>query len=590
MLSKTAADVSRAVPKKNRAGSSPLAIVEQLARRISAWRCPVEMTVEQLGLVASLYWLVFANRAFFDRVLQGANDQAGWLFGASLAVIVLALHFILLLLVLNRWTARPLLALLVVISAVASFYVEHLGAYIDVPMINNVLATNVSEARELLSWAVIAHLMLYAGVPLLFLSRVRIVRKPLLQSAARRSVSLVAAVSFMLLAAFVSFKPLAGVMRNHKELRHMVTPSNWIWATGSALLHSPHVDHRARVAVATDARQGSVASTLGRPRLLVLVVGETARAANWGLNGYPRATTPELARLVVINFRDVTACGTSTEVSLPCMFSLVGRRQYDETRIRHSESLLHVVARAGVKVGWLDNQSGCKGVCDGLLSQSASAVAGDTCKGDCLDDVLVAALSRKFEAVGDGTHLVVLHMIGEHGPAYFRRYPSSFERFAPACAEDDWWRCNREAVVNAYDNAMAYTDHVLADMIRRLSQRTDQIDAALLYVSDHGESLGEKGLFLHGVPYRIAPDEQLKVPMVMWMSPGFAQGSGVDPECLAARALRPASHDNIPHTVLGLLDVQTKDYVQDLDVTARCRHAPNSRPLVGTAPPAGATS
>jgi lipid A ethanolaminephosphotransferase len=548
------------------------------------------MTVERLALAASLYWLAFANRSFFDHALQGANDQAGWLFGASLAVVLLALHFVVLLLVLNRWTARPLLALLVVISAVASFYVEHLGVYIDVPMINNVLATNVGEARELLGGALIGHLMLYAGVPLLLLSRVRIVRKPLLQSVAGRSMSLVVAVSVMLLAAFISFKPLVGVMRNHKELRYMVTPANWIWATGSALLHDPHVDHRARVAVATDAAKGSVASALGRPRLLVFVVGETARAANWGLNGYSRATTPELARLAVINFKDVTACGTSTEVSLPCMFSLVGRRQYDETRIRHSESLLHVVARAGIQVSWIDNQSGCKGVCDGLPSQTASVVAGDACKGDCLDDVLVAALDRQVEAAGAGTHLVVLHMIGEHGPAYFRRYPRSFERFAPACAEDDLRRCDREAVVNAYDNALAYTDHVLAAMIRRLSQRTDQIDAALLYVSDHGESLGEERLFLHGVPYRIAPDEQLKVPMVMWMSPGYARSGGLDRDCLAARARSPASHDNLAHTVLGLLDVQTRDYVQDLDLTAGCRHEPDARPPTRTVQTAGASS
>jgi lipid A ethanolaminephosphotransferase len=305
-----------------------------------------------------------------------------------------------------------------------------------------------------------------------------------------------------------------------------------------------------------------------------MVVGETARAANWGLDGYARQTTPQLATLPVINFRDVTSCGTNTEVSLPCMFAPVGRGDYDEGRIRHSESLLHLLQRAGVAVHWRDNQSGCKGVCDGLSNDSVQTVnpPGLCEDGRCLDEGLLAGLDERL-AKARGTQLLVLHQLGNHGPSYFRRYPAAFDRFKPACASDDLQRCSVPEIVNAYDNALLYTDHLLASLVAKLQAHQDRVDTLMLYVSDHGESLGENNLFLHGLPYAIAPDVQKKVPMVMWMSPGFAQARALDVACLQRRALQPASHDNLFHTLLGLLDVQTSLYRSDADLARGCRPA-----------------
>jgi lipid A ethanolaminephosphotransferase len=329
--------------------------------------------------------------------------------------------------------------------------------------------------------------------------------------------------------------------------------------------------------------------------VVVLVVGETARAANWGLSGYARPTTPELATLPVINFTGVTSCGTDTETSLPCMFSAVGRRQYDERRIHRSENLLHVAARAGVQVHWRDNQSGCKGVCDGFAQDTVAAVAPGLCAdGHCLDEGLLRdlpALLRGPDSRAAPVRLVVLHQIGNHGPAYYRRVPESFRHFLPSCDSDDLRQCSIESIVNAYDNALRYTDHVLATLIHRL--QAEEVDAAVLYVSDHGESLGEHGLFLHGVPYAIAPAVQRQVPMVMWVSPGFAAARGLDTGCLAARAASPgptstvpaapgpaaapaapATHDHLFHTVLGLLDVHTSVRETSLDLTHGCTRTP----------------
>ena len=267
-----------------------------------------------------------------------------------------------------------------------------------------------------------------------------------------------------------------------------------------------------------------------------------------------------------MNFSDVTSCGTHTETSLPCLFAPVGRRDYDEARIRGEESLLHVVARAGVSVHWRDNQSGCKGVCDGLPVDRACA------EEPCPDEALLRDIDQRL-ADARGTQLWVMHPIGSHGPAYARRYPPSFERFQPACHDDDLGKCSREEIVNAYDNTLLYTDHVLAALIGRLQAHAGSVDTVMLYVSDHGESLGENGLYLHGMPYAIAPEQQTKVPMVMWLSDGAAAATGVGHDCLRSLAGRPISHDHLFHTLLGLLDVRTSLYAAAWDIAAECRAA-----------------
>jgi lipid A ethanolaminephosphotransferase len=259
---------------------------------------------------------------------------------------------------------------------------------------------------------------------------------------------------------------------------------------------------------------------------------------------------------------------------VPCLFAPRGRRDYDESRIRGQESLLHVLARAGVTVHWRDNQSGCKGVCDGLPGDRALDAAGGAsglCRdGQCLDEAMLRDLDARLDAAR-GTQLWVLHQLGNHGPAYARRHPPAFASFQPECTSDELGQCSREQVVNAYDNALLYTDHLLAALQRRLAARAGRVDAAMIYVSDHGESLGESGLYLHGLPYAIAPSEQTRVPMVMWLGADFAAGTRVDLACLGERARQPASHDHLFHTVLGLLDVRTALYERDWDLAGACR-------------------
>ncbi len=553
---------------------------EDSSTRASRLPARPSITTERLILVASLFWALALNRPFFAAALrtQAPDALANAGFVAALVLMLLALQTLLLGLVGTRHTAKPLLALLTLTGALAMHYMQAYGVVIDPSMVRNTLHTDRAETRELLSWRLALDLLLYAALPIVLLAFTHVQVRPWRQGLRARGVMMAGAAGVFALALMWQFQPLAAMSRNHKEMRYLVTPLNTLWSLGSVLAADARGAAQPRQAIGLDATPGASWATRNKPRLVVLVVGETARADNWGLSGYARQTTPQLAQLPVINFSDVTACGTSTEVSLPCMFAPVGRRRYDEARIRGSESLLHVAARAGVAVHWRDNQSGCKGVCEGLPHDTVNpALAPGLCQdGRCLDEGLLRGLDERLRALhkSRGTQLLVLHMLGNHGPSYFRRYPPAFERFTPVCRNDDLGRCTRDEIVNAYDNALLYTDHVLATLIGTLSAHADSVDTALLFVSDHGESLGEKNLFLHGVPYPIAPREQTQVPMVFWSSAGFAASAGLNSDCLRQRARQPATHDHLFHSLLALLDVQTALYEPALDLAGACRTQP----------------
>lgn len=540
----------------------PLAQVQR-----SGWLARPLVTSEAALAGVCLYFVAICNGGFWQAAV---HDGASPGLLASLAVAVFALHALLLGIFAIGRALRPLLAALIVATAVGTFYMRHYAVLFDVEMMLNVLHTDPAESRELFSPWLVLHVLLQAGPPLLALGWVRTAQRPWRQAIATRALFLGGMALLAAVAMLLSSQGIFALMRSDHALRYRITPGNLVVSTVRALTEAPEPPAGQRLPVAADAAR-ALRAPGQKPRLLVLVVGETVRAQNWGLNGYARQTTPELARRDVVNFSDVESCGTSTEVSLPCMFSAYGRRHYDKAAIRSHESLLDVVARAGVEVRWRDNQSGCKGVCDGTgIERMQAADAPALCDGDrCLDDILLRGLRARIDAA-PGDLLIVLHQLGNHGPNYFERYPAAYEVFKPACRTAELSRCTPVQIANAYDNAIRYTDAFLAHALD-IVQQQDSHDAALLYVSDHGESLGEYGLYLHGAPYAIAPAQQLHVPMVAWVSSGLAGDLGLDMQCLRAHAAQPTSHDALFHSVLGAFDVRTRAYAPALDLFAPCR-------------------
>jgi len=546
-----------------------------LSAALARWRnWRLSMRIETLALIASIFFALACNGLFWRSSFAGREfGQLGtWLFAGELFVALVMLHFILLSLMFNRWTAKPLLTLLTVVTAFATYYMSTFTVFLDPSMLRNVLRTDVKEASELFNAGMLPHLVLYAVLPLLFLSRVHLRLDSFRRSTLARLLAIALAIVVGAGALLLGFHELAPLMRNHKEIRYLITPGNYLYSIAKVLGSDASAATRERIRVGLDATKGENWKDRTKPTLFVIVVGETARTANWGLSGYARQTTPELSKLDVINFQQTTSCGTNTEVSVPCLFSVYGRRNYDEGKIRNSESLLNILDRAGMKVIWRDNQSGCKGVCTGVEEHKVgNSKIPDLCDGDrCLDEVLLHGLDGIL-ADTHGNLVLVLHQLGNHGPAYFKRYPPAFRKFEPVCETSDLAKCSREAIVNAYDNALLYTDHMLAQTIAFLKKQEEKFDTGMIYLSDHGESLGENGLYLHGVPYPVAPKVQKEVPMVMWFSPSYAKNFSLDVDCLRAQATRPVTHDHFFHSVLGLLDIRTTVYDRTMDISQTCR-------------------
>jgi lipid A ethanolaminephosphotransferase len=541
------------------------------------------VSTETLALLASLFFVLFCNGAFWSSALAGrsASDPATWLFCASVFAVLVALHFVALALISLRSTVKPLLIVLFFATAAATYFMGKYSVFLDPTMLRNLIHTDPGEARDLLAWDMLPHLALQAALPAWLVWRCRVTQRRFGAAVGWRIGAIVGA--FLVgAAAFLSVsQDLSSLMRSQKSMRYLVTPANYVYSLTRVATADAVTAAKPLVPIGLDAVASPAAALRSKPTLFVLMVGETARAANWGLNGYARQTTPELAALDVVNFSDVGSCGTNTETSVPCMFARIGRLRYDEDRIRSEESLLHVLNRAGVQVQWRDNQSGCKGVCAGLPTQKMEAKDSPAlCQdGECMDEILLAGLAAHVAAKPSAptqaraNQAIVMHLMGSHGPAYYRRAPAAFQRFKPTCETSELRKCSVQEVVNSYDNSIVYTDHVVAQTIAFLKSQSARFDTALLYVSDHGESLGENNLFLHGLPYAIAPKQQTHVPMVLWLSDGYAASRRVDATCLRARAAKPAAHDHLFSTVLAILDVQTSVYDPALDLLRECRAA-----------------
>ena len=542
----------------------------------TAWHYRPTLSTEQLVLWAVVIFSVFYNVPFWQQAFAGYDPLSvqTWLTFVTMFLVMTCLNYLAFISIAFRTLAKPLLTLLFLIAAFVSYFTNYYGTYFDTSMLDNVLQTDTNEAQELLTPGLLIHLMLFFCLPTIMIWRVKITQSTWKKAVLRRLAYCLASTAILLLAIFLSYQEVSSLMRNNKELRYLVTPGNYIVSMAQALSSQHASANTVRSPVGEDA---SISSQAGdKPTLLVIVVGETVRAANWGLNSYERQTTPKLAQQPdVINFSDVSSCGTSTAVSLPCMFSLPGRADYAKSYAQQYESLLDVLAHAGLEVTWLDNQSGCKGVCDGVTTKALSPEDNASLcqEGRCLDEALAQALTKQISGTS-ADQVVVLHQLGNHGPSYYQRYPAAYERFVPACTTADLAKCSRDAITNSYDNAILYTDTVLDQVIETL-KRQDDYATAMIYLSDHGESLGEKGLYLHGIPYAIAPDEQTHVPMVWWLSSSFSQQQGLDTDCLRQVSDQAASHDNLFHSVLGLLGIATSVYQQAEDISQACRSLAN---------------
>ncbi|WP_233587094.1 phosphoethanolamine transferase [Pseudorhodobacter sp. E13] len=537
-----------------------------LRPRSTAWFRPSLHPVA-LNILVALFIMAVHNNTFWQR-----NAAA---FGDTLTVVVFggavfALTWLIASLFALRWAQKPVLAFLLILGAVTSYYQDTLGATIDREMVQNALTTTVTESKHLITASFVIH-VLWAGVlPAALVFWVRITRAPLLRAALIWGASVLGATALCVGLLMTNFATYSVTLRADKQLMKAYQPGAPLSATLRYVRMIQKSQRQPLQPYATDAHTDEEVARATKPILVVIVAGETARAQNWSLGGYARETNPELAKRDIAYFSNVSSCGTATAVSLPCMFSHLGRSEYSYEAGLGSENLLDVLGRAGYHIEWWDNNTGDKQIgarfeVKSLISSTDPRYCAD---GECTDGIFLDKLADYAKTITQDT-VLVLHMIGSHGPAYYLRYPPEFERFTPTCKTAEIKNCSAEEIVNTYDNTILYTDHILASMIDILAQQTAALPA-LFYASDHGESLGENGLYLHGAPYFVAPEYQTRVPMLMWMADDYAKTFEVDKACIAKRRDEAFSHDNLFSTVLRLTDVHTDTVVPELDITAPC--------------------
>jgi lipid A ethanolaminephosphotransferase len=528
-----------------------------------------------LILLTSLYIALADNSLFWSALAQRLDLLS--LDGFGFAVTFFALMsgiLALLLLVLGQGVLlKPVLILFLITSSLLAYF-NGIGVVVDDSMIRNMLETiadrNTNEAAELLSAPLLWHVLLFGVLPSALVAGAKVRQtRPLRELLSRTSYALGIVVVIAALV-MVNFKYLTYFSRENRDLRVMLTPHFPITAVAKTVNKSFASDASVFHEIGDDALQAHA----GRKRVGIMIVGETARGDHFSLNGYQRTTNPLLQEQQVVSFADAWSCGTSTAYSVPCMFSFLDRDDYSPDKAEQQSNVLDVLTKAGVKVVWRDNNSSCKGVCARIESENFhhdfDAASAFYNQGEYIDEILLDRLDALINTPR-GDVLIVFHTMGSHGPAYYKRYPHSFARFQPACESNAPHECDNASVANAYDNTIVYTDYILSKIIAYLSKHADEYDAFMLYASDHGESLGENGVYLHGLPYMIAPDAQKKVSIIAWLSDGLKRSKALTDAAIGACRSRRVSHDNLVHSLLDLFDVKTGLYRQDHDLFAgRC--------------------
>lgn len=539
-----------------------------------------------LIILTSIWLATLGNLALWQELvrLPEMNDLRAVWFGAAFALLIASLNSIVLSLLCWRWTLKAVISVFLIAAAVGGYFMLSYGVVIDSTMMTNVLQTDLRESRDLTSWKLLLVVLVFAVLPMLWLWRRRVRRLPIVRQVLHNALLFSAGCALSVMAVVPTYQDFASTMRNNIQLRFLINPLNSFYALSDVALQPLQHNASAIVPLGLDAKLGASYANQPQSPLLVLVVGETARSGNFGINGYGRDTTPALVRLQknsdqrgeLTSFHNVWSCGTSTATALPCMFSHLGKSAFEDSSESY-ESLIDVLQRAGLAVIWLENQSGCKGMCDRVPSVSTGRLNDpEFCStGECFDEVMLKQLTERMAALPidrlDKGIVVVMHQMGSHGPAYYKRTPEAFKKFQPECTTNVLQDCTRAQVTNAYDNTLLYTDHFLNSVVKYLKNIHPNAQTAMMYVADHGESLGENNIYLHGLPYVIAPDVQKRVPWISWLSNDFVQRSRINPACLNQQKDKLLSHDNYFHSVLGLMDIHTAVYKPELDVYAPCK-------------------
>ena len=493
-------------------------------------------------LLISSFNFLFFHIPFFQFVFETINYKSlnGIFVIASLMVLMLVLNAFVfsLLLTLSQKIGKFLLVLFFLINAVAVYFVATYGVIIDESMIGNILNTNYDESSSFFSYKLIIYLVLLGVLPSYIIVKSKIEKITFKKFSILSGLTIL----FALVLVFVNATNWLWIDKNSKKLGGLAMP--WSYVVNTSLFYIHEYKKNEKEILLPDAKIKDTEKAI-----VVLVIGESARRQNFSLYNYDKNTNPLLSLTPDVFHFDANSSATYTTAGVKSILD------HKETSDLY-EILPNYLYRNDVEVFWRTTNWGeppvhIKNYQDRAYLQS---IAKEEDKN--YDAVLLSGLKEQILASKKNKILVVLHTSTSHGPSYNTKYPSQFEHFKPVCKSVELSNCSQNELINAYDNTIVYTDYLLHRTIEELKQ-LKSYKSTMLFVSDHGESLGEKNLYMHGIPMSIAPKEQYEIPFIVWLPEDSSK---------KIKKFDMLSQYHVFHSVLNFLHIESPIYNEEMNI------------------------
>ena len=504
-----------------------------------------EISLFAFSCIVSLGTMLLYNIPFFHFVAQNTNEGVGGrlFLLASLVVIMLGLNFMMtyLTMFLMRMVGRILLAILSIINATAVYFIITYSVIIDATTIENVFNTRYSEASGFFSWSLWLFIAACGVLPALYC----LLQPVIIGKVRKLLICCGSSLAIVLIVAAMNISQTLWISQHDTELGGLLQP--WSYVVNTCRVISSYHDEQAEEIKLPD---GTIADH--EKAVVVLVIGESARKANFQLYGYERDTNPLLSKQEGLRVYQATSCATYTTAGTK---AILEPKNSDDLY----ELLPNYAYRTGVDVSWRTYNWGEPPIHIDEYRTDVDLAALYPDENRAYDGLLFAGLRERIASSKKDKVLIILHTSTSHGPKYADKYPQEFEVYKPVAKNIEEGEKNVAMLVNPYDNTIRYTDFLLSNLINTLRSMEDW-NSAMIFISDHGESLGENKLFMHGLPMKLAPKVQYEIPFLVWTSDHF-------------RTYKPAvelpdvlEQHYIFHSVLNLLSIQSPAYNKDYDI------------------------
>lgn len=488
------------------------------------------------------------------------GNAAGWVTLATYELLQLFLFFFLLygIALISVRLMQAVAVVLFVANSVALYFITTYNVEIDQSMIANILNTDPREAggfaAPALLWGHIALLIFAVWAVTRF--KISAPRRPL-----RVLVWLGGIAAFLAHSWTVSFT-LLWFDQNAQRLGGKILP--WSYVINTIRYGQQYAFDNRTITLLPDATFVTDVPA-GQKEVVVLMIGESARRANSSMYDYARDTAPQARAHGMIALQNGMSCATNTIAAVSCILSHEGA---NAPPVSSYEPLPSYLQRMGVETIVRMNNTGTPPmvVTDYLWANQVVADCRENCPDANSDAALFHNIGARIQAAKSQRVFIILHVTGSHGPAYFEKYPPAFETFTPVCKSVQLADCTTEELFNAYDNSLLFTDSLLGSLIDQLTS-VPKTSSVVLYLSDHGQSLGENGFYLHGAPNAIAPKEQREIPVLLWMSPAFQTARGISAADINTENV--AAQDIPFHTILGAFGMRSPIYKPQFDLFAQ---------------------